>query len=63
MRTYQIPVNADLIDEIYPDINDWQAIVEVVHLILVAEHTMKISGAIGSAVRNRGCAAHVRDFV
>ncbi len=63
MRTYSIPVNADFVDELHPTLEDWQDYTCLMHQILCAEYELKLTGAIASAVKGRGQAAHLKDLL
>lgn len=61
MRVYNLPVNADLIDLLNPDLQGWQDLVDAVHSILLWELELQLTGSLPSAVKDRGCSAHIRD--
>ena len=63
-EVYWLPVDKDLVDFINPDLQDWQAFVDIMHRFLLAEYVLKSSGALCSAVKNRqGHPAKLSDFL
>lgn len=63
MRMYNVQVNADLVDCIYPDMQDWQDFHQTVHMLLEVEYWLKLTGSIPSAVRDRGHSGKVWEFM
>jgi len=53
MRTYGLPVNADLVDILDPDIKDWQEMASTMHTILSIEYVARESGCMCSDVKGR----------
>ena len=61
MRVYDFPVNADVVDLLNPSLDDWNSYVQVMHQVLLWELELQMTGSLPSAVKDRGCSAHVRD--
>ena len=61
MRVYDFPVNADVVDLLNPSLDDWNSYVQVMHQGLLWELELQMTGSLPSAVKDRGCSAHVRD--
>ena len=63
MRMYNVQVNADLVDCIYPDMQDWQSFHDTMHQVLLVEYTLRLTGNIPTAVEGRGHAGKIWDFL
>ena len=61
MRVYDLPVNADVVDLLNPSLDDWNSYVQVMHQVLLWELELQLTGSLPSAVKDRGCSAHIRD--
>lgn len=60
-RVYDLPVNADVVDLLNPSLDDWNGYVQVMHQVLLWELELQLTGSLPSAVKDRGCSAHIRD--
>jgi hypothetical protein len=53
MRTYGVPVNADLVDILDPDVTEWQDMANIMHTFLSIEYVARESGCMCTNVRGR----------
>lgn len=53
MRTYGLPISADLVDILDPDAEEWQAMVNTMHTFLTIEYVARESGCMCSNVVGR----------
>lgn len=50
---YSLPVNAELVDIVINDVEDWLEFQRFAHNFLVVEYELKSTGALPSAVKGR----------
>lgn len=64
MRTYNLLVNADLIDALHPDFQTWYEYARHMHFILKIEYYIaSTGGATQGNLINDNKPAHIRDFM
>lgn len=63
MRVYNIWVNADLVECIDPNIDEWNELHKTMHTILEIECMLGMTGSIPSAVKDRGHAGKFWEFM
>ncbi len=60
---YSLPVNAELVDIVINDEEDWLEFQRFAHDFLVVEYELKSTGALPSAVKGRGHVCRYEDMV
>ena len=63
MRCYSVPINADVADEIGLDLDDFNTLAQILHVVLLAEYELKLTGALPSAVKDRGHACNFWEVI
>lgn len=60
---YSLPVNAELVDIVINDEEDWLEFQRFAHDFLVVEYELKSIGALPSAVKGRGHVCRYKDMI